>query len=157
MTLLLKRKFLILMAQLIKKLEARLVTSPTSYVAKISLGDTVFLQAGCDKNNKVERLEFKVTRHPVRYTCASEMIEAVDLETLVPGASRAEALQAYWQMATQNWLELDTDPTLDRQDCARAGKLCKGNNPKAMEAGLRAMGSDHPHTHQPLCWLPSRN
>ena len=51
MTLLLQRKFLILMAKLIKTMEARLVVSPTSYVAKIGMGDTVYLQAGTDKNN----------------------------------------------------------------------------------------------------------
>ena len=140
MTLLLKRKFLVLMAKLIKTLEARLIRSPTSYVAKIGLGSNVFLQAGNDTNGKPERLEFEVTHNPVRYSCASEMIAAVDLEKLVPGATSEEALHAYWQMATTRWQEMDTNQTLDRQDSARARKLCKGNRPAAMEAGLRKMG-----------------
>tara|TARA_B110000902_G_C14115872_1_gene516219 strand:- start:101 stop:922 length:822 start_codon:yes stop_codon:yes gene_type:complete len=154
MTQLLKRPYLVLMAKGIKTLEGRLLKSPTSFVAKVRAGDTVQFQSGNDKDGVSEQLHFLVSARPKRFSCASDMINSVDLNSLVPGVPNSHAaLLVYWRIATARWLSLDTTRETNQSDRRTASSLVarhlKAKEDSAdllvrsaneMEAGLRLMG-----------------
>lgn len=161
MTQLLKRPYLVLMAKGIKTLEGRLVKSPTSFVAKVRAGDTVQFQSGNDKDGVSEQLHFLVTTRPKRFSCASDMINSVDLNSLVPGVPNSHAaLLVYWRIATARWLPRDTTIAVNMSDHRKASILVTQHleakqdgadlnrlhhSVKKMEAGLRSMGVRPPN------------
>ena len=149
MTMLLKRVYLVLMAKLIKTLEARLLKSTTSFAAKVRKGDTIVFQAGNDAHNVPEQLHFQLHSCPTLYSCASEMLEAVDLARLVPGAGNTDAaMLIYWRIATARWLTLDTTEKTNRADSKAASKLTKAaSDLTRREADHRRMGN---HDGAPL-------
>ena len=153
MTQLLKRPYLVLMAKGIKTLEGRLVKSPTSFVAKVRAGDTVQFQSGNDKDGVSEQLHFLVTTRK-RFSCASDMINSVDLNSLVPGVPNSHAaLLVYWRIGTARWLPRDTTSDANKSDRRTASSLVARHlktkedsahlfrrSVNEMEAGLRLMG-----------------
>ena len=86
MPLLLKRKYIFMMAHRDKTLEARMLQSTTSFAAKVRAGDTIVFQAGF---KAAQRLGFAVTRRTL-YSCASAMLAAESVERLVPGTTSAQ-------------------------------------------------------------------
>jgi hypothetical protein len=141
MPLLLKRPLMVLKAEGEKNLEGRKLTSPTSYASQVCVGHTVTFQAGVDENNKAEQLNFLVKTLAL-YECASEMIAAVQLSRLVPGATKQEALQLYWRIDTTRWLPIEVGSTVDRLNLVEARSFCrlKNHHWQNMEACLRTMG-----------------
>ena len=141
---LITRDYLLMIAELIKTLEARQLPGYQNAYKKIKIGDKIRLQAGNGppkSNFGSEHLIAQVLKIRT-YTHAGAMIEAEDLQKLVgPGATAEKALNIYRDIGTLRLLGLETSKAQDKLDREEARALLKGNaSATQMEKFLRAKG-----------------